>query len=234
MKFTYLLVDFFTILFPFLFSFHSKIEFYKTWRAFFPAVFLTGVLFIVWDSWFTAKGVWGFNEQYTIGTKIGNLPVEEVLFFFCIPYACVFTFYCINKFIRWRFTKSWEDGITASLIMISGITGIANYQKLYPTFTFISLAILLIMIRYLLQIKWLGKFYIVYTLLLFPFLLVNGILTGTGLENPVVWYNESEIIGIRIATIPVEDIFYGIELILMNLLIYHYLLERFVLQQTKE
>lgn len=220
MKFTYLLVDFFTILFPLLFSFHPKLQFYKTWKAFFPAVFLTGALFITWDSWFTHIGVWGFNEQYTTGLKIGNLPIEEILFFFCIPYACVFTFYCIDIFRLRPLSRHWEDGITSLLTMVLTITGIVNYSKLYTAFTFISLAILLILSRCFLRIKWLGRFYIVYALLLLPFLIVNGILTGTGLENPVVWYNETEITGIRIATIPVEDVFYGMELILINLLLY--------------
>ena len=35
MKFLYLLIDFFTIIIPFLFSFHPKIKFYKTWKQFF-------------------------------------------------------------------------------------------------------------------------------------------------------------------------------------------------------
>ena len=75
----------------------------------------------------------------------------------------------------------------------------------------------------LLKVQWLGKFYVVYTVLLLPFLIVNGILTGTGLESPVVWYNNTENLGIRLLTIPVEDIFYGKLLILMNLLIYQHL-----------
>ena len=60
----------------------------------------------------------------------------------------------------------------------------------------------------------------VYSVLLLPFFIVNGILTGTGLDSPVVWYNDNENLGLRVLTIPVEDIFYGMELIFLNLLIY--------------
>jgi hypothetical protein len=42
---------------------------------------------------------------------------------------------------------------------------------------------------------------------------VNGVLTGTGLEQAVVWYSEQEILGVRILTIPIEDVFYGMLMI---------------------
>jgi len=85
------------------------------------------------------------------------------------------------------------------------------------------LIILLAYARYYLNITWLSNFYMVYGILLIPFLIVNGILTGTGVNAPIVWYNHSQIIGIRILTIPVEDVFYGMDLVFMNLLIYRYL-----------
>jgi lycopene cyclase domain-containing protein len=77
-----------------------------------------------------------------------------------------------------------------------------------------------------LRINWFGRAVSVYLILLIPFLIVNGILTGTGLEEPVVRYNHSETLGIRLLTIPVEDIFYGFELLLLNLLIYLQLLRK--------
>ncbi len=102
---------------------------------------------------------------------------------------------------------------------------IYNFENAYTMFAFLTLSLLLLLAKYVLQVNWLLKFYLIYGILLFPFLIVNGILTGTGLENPIVWYNNNEIIGWRILTIPFEDIFYGMAMVLMNLLIYKRLLD---------
>ena len=65
------------------------------------------------------------------------------------------------------------------------------------------------------KVKWLKSFFRSYLIILIPFLLVNGLLTGSFLDNPIVWYSESEILGYRIFTIPVEDAFYGMEMMLI-------------------
>lgn len=67
---------------------------------------------------------------------------------------------------------------------------------------------------------WLGRAYFAYSILLFPFLLVNGLLTGSMLDEPVVWYNHARNLDVRIATIPVEDVFYGLLMFLVVLTVY--------------
>tara|TARA_B100000131_G_C17814041_1_gene490900 strand:- start:281 stop:481 length:201 start_codon:yes stop_codon:yes gene_type:complete len=53
-----------------------------------------------------------------------------------------------------------------------------------------------------------------------PFILVNGALTGLFFKQVVVWYEPSEILGVFLLTIPIEDIVYAYQLILTNLIIY--------------
>lgn len=228
MKYTYLLVDLFTIIVPFLFSFHPKLNFYKRWKAFFPAVLITGISFILWDMLFTNLGIWGFNPTYILGTKLGNLPIEELLFFLCIPYSCVFTYHCLDLLLKLQLAKRAENLVTLLLIASGVVVGLVYWGKLYTTSTAFLMVVLLLIAKYILKIDWLGKFYLVYLILLIPFCIVNGILTGTGLDAPVVWYNETHIIGLRLLTIPFEDVFYGMDLILVNLLIYKSILAKHI------
>jgi hypothetical protein len=51
-------------------------------------------------------------------------------------------------------------------------------------------------------------------------------LTGTGLDEAVVWYDDSENLGLRLLTIPIEDIFYGMLMVGLTVSIYEVMLQR--------
>ena len=89
-QYLYLFINVGCIIIPFIFSFLLKHKFYKQWRYFIPANIIIAILFIIWDHIFVEMGVWGFRSDYLTGLFITqNIPLEEGLFFICIPYACV-------------------------------------------------------------------------------------------------------------------------------------------------
>ena len=225
-KYAYLFLDLVSIIFPLVSSFNSKQNFSKKWKHLWPALFIPAMIFWIWDNWFTAIGVWGFNPRYLTGIYISHLPLEEVLFFICIPYACVFTYEAVNFYKK---TEPFDDnGRRITWVLIAGLLAVAvqNYDRWYTVVTCASTAVFLLFLILVIRPAYLGRFYFAYLFTLIPFFIINGILTGTGLPEPVVWYNNSENLGIRLLTIPIEDTFYGMLLILMNVSIFEYLQKR--------
>lgn len=223
--YTYLIINLGCILVPFLFSFIPKRAFYKEWKHFFPANLLVALIFIIWDALFTEMGIWGFNPDYLTGIYIANLPLEEVLFFICIPYACVFGYFAITYYVKKAPSVKLIKFGSLILAAILLAVGLANLDKWYTSLTFISLACYLFAS---LLLKKNQSFEIISYLAILPFFFAaNGILTGSFLEAPIVWYNDAENLGIRMVTIPVEDTFYGMLLILMNLNLYEWLKKKF-------
>lgn len=226
MKYTYLLTDAAALLVPLAASFHPRVNFYRHWKSFLPALAVTALLFIAWDAFFTARGYWGFNDRYITGIYLANLPLEELLFFLCIPYSCLFTYFCMLEFFAVK-AHPWRSSLAAWIfIFIALLLGLTHFSRPYTLASGGGLAILLIFAVWRNGPAWLGNCFRAQLFILPAFLLVDGLLTGCGLAQPVVWYNAQAICGYRIATIPVEDIPYGMELILLNIAFYHFFSRR--------
>jgi len=168
-------------------------------------------------------GIWGFNASYVTGFRIGSLPVEEILFFICIPYACVFTYFALKYFIQKDIAFPYQNSISFIVIILLFIVGIYYVEKFYTTVTFISLSFYLAYLTFKIRARFLGHFYLMFGLIMIPFLLTNGILTGSFIKDEVVWYNDSAHMGFRIGTIPIEDFFYAMLLLLSNISIFEWL-----------
>ena len=176
-------------------------------------------IFVPWDVWFTHQGVWWFNNDYTSGLRIFLLPIEEWLFFILIPFACFFIYEVLNYFIKKDVLNGFARPFLFHFSIVLIVASFFYSDKLYPFVTFLSTAIIGLITVYFKPI-WLGRFLLMYFVSLIPFLLVNGVLTGSFIENPVVNYNPEELIGLRILTIPIEDSVYNLMMLLIVMWVY--------------
>lgn len=220
MPYTYILINFFTIIICFVASFDRRIHFHKLFGKFLLSSTIVAIPFIAWDIWFTAKGVWWFDLKYTLGFKIAGLPIEEWLFFYCIPFACVFTYYCLEKFFALAWTTALNNLIVFTAFIVLGVVGLLYYERIYTLLTVIVTIITLFYLHFIAQKEWIGKASFVYLVLMPGFFAVNGILTGSLIPSPVVNYNPDDFLGLRMGTIPVEDAVYGYSQFLLNIYVF--------------
>lgn len=218
MKYTYLLINLLTILFPVALSFDNRVQFYKSWKFVFPAIVITGLLFLLWDVLFTIKGVWSFNSNYIIGYTFFHLPVEEILFFITVPFACMFIYACLNYYIKWNISIMFSKVISSLICIVTLFLLAFNFNKLYSLIAFSLVLSSILLFQYAFKVNWLGKFYRTYFISLIPFYIVNGILTSI----PIVLYNNKQDMGVYVGHIPVEDHFYLMALLLMNIGLFEY------------
>jgi len=215
----YLYLILFTLAFPLILSFDSRVKFFRKWKYFFPATIIPAFVFLAWDYLFTKEGVWGFNPEYLTGVYFFNLPIEEILFFFVVPFACIFIYECLNYYVQTDFLKPIANTISVALITILLTVAIANTEKLYTSVNFFATAVLLTIQVLLIKPNYIGRFYLAYFVSLIPFLFINGMLTYL----PVVWYDNAHNLGIRVGSIPIEDFIYTLFKLLFYTMIYEWI-----------
>ena len=217
----YFKVLLFSFIIPFIFSFHKKIKFFKFFKQIAASLLLTGVFFIIWDIYFTKIGVWGFDKKHHSSIMLSNLPLEEFLFFFVIPFVCVFTYFVLSekKVLNLNINTIFLKLICILLIVLA----VLFFKNAYTVSVLILTILILLYIIYY-RPDWIGYFFSMYLIIhVFPFLLVNGVLTGYITDLPPVWYDSNNIIGVRLGTIPVEDFLYSFILLFLNTSLFEYL-----------
>ena len=207
--YTYSLILFFTVIICFIASFDRRIKFNNHFGSFLKAAILVAIPFIAWDVWFTAHGVWWFDTNYTLGIPFFGLPLEEILFFICIPFSCIFTYYTIDKYYKWEVLSAFNNLLVFVSIIVLSVVGLLNFDKIYTVITAMVAILTLIYLHFIVKAEWITKASVIFTFLMLGFFPVNGILTGSFLESPIVNYNPKDFLGIRIFTIPIEDAVYG-------------------------
>lgn len=234
----YLLINAGCVAIPLALSFDRKVAFYKKWKAFWPANLITLAFFVVWDVIFTRNGVWGFNEAYLVGIDLLGLPIEEWLFFICIPYACVFLYETLRAYVAKSPFERLRMPIVLFLLVTCTMLMVFYRDRNYTFYTalFTLLATFWVFRR---GSPWLTWYVFAYVVAMVPFVVSNGLLTGVEfwnypLLNPqvdtitdhIVWYNNAHNLRYRIFSIPLDDFLYGFLLLGMNVGLYEAFLKR--------
>lgn len=215
----YLAVELCALAIPLAFSFDRKVAYFRMWPFLLPSILINAVIFVSLDIYFTSNGIWGFNPEYHSRLMIAGLPLEELLFFIIIPYCSLFVHYVFIAYLPGvTVNKSISGLLSALLILLLLVAAVLNLTRTYTSF-YSAMTAVIILIAWIANPAMLSRFYITFLIIMIPFLLVNSILTGSFIEGEVFWYDNNEISGVRLFSIPVEDVLFGFSLILLNLLV---------------
>ena len=213
----YLWIDLLTLLGPLALSFDRRVRFWRSWGALFPSILVAGGLHAVWDALVAARGDWGFNPAYVLPVRLFGLPLEELLFFVAVPYACVFVYEAGRVLLRER-SVAFPRFLSFAIAGVAAATAFVFRGQHYTFLVCLAFGGFFLLAGIaapgLLRTSsfWIGQL-----LGYLPFLVVNGILTAL----PVVTYDRGAIWGVRAYTIPLEDFLYSFTLVGLSILFYH-------------
>jgi lycopene cyclase domain-containing protein len=207
-------------------SFDRRVAFYRNYRYLFPAILCMMLVFVPWDMAFVAAKIWGFDARYVSGVAIGNLPIEEWLFFPVVSYACLFIYECLGYYVSRNPLERWHRPILVGIAILGLALALTHLPRLYTSLKVGTASVAILGVLYLLRPSYLARFLLTYLVSWVPFLLMNGILTGAFIDGQVVWYAPAHILGLRIGTIPVEDAYYNLMMLLTTTVVYEALKSR--------
>ena len=214
MKAEYLIFNLIIILGPVLaVLFYKKAKKLDLWPGL-KAIIIPALLFIIWDELVTGY-FWQFNDKYILGLKIFRLPIEEILFFFTVPWACLFLWVNLEQKLKSSVIKK----LSVFLMLICFLAGFFYLLAgLYYTGLVLAMFFLTIIADILFKTNLLAQTrFIAFLGLVIIFIgIFNGYLTA----RPVVLYAESLKTNFNIYTIPIEDFIYGLALIILVIIFY--------------
>ena len=208
------------------FSFDNRIRYAAKWKTVFRATLAPAVLYIGWDVWFTRLGVWQFDHAKTTGPYLGGLPAEEWIWFFAIPFACLFIYENLNYFHGRQVPKKFDRPISLMIGLGSLLTGILLYDQIYSFLAFTSAGLITLWDLLKFPDEDRTRYYLTWMWSLIPMFLFNGWLTGMLSSSPLVAYAPDSFSGIRLGTMPIEDIFFGYGYLFLIYRIYQQIVDK--------
>lgn len=81
----------------------------RRWRRLLGAMVIPMLVFVAWDAYAIAEGHWYFDPGKILGFEVvAGVPIDEVLFFVCIPLAAILTLEAVRS--EKASSPGWEIG----------------------------------------------------------------------------------------------------------------------------
>lgn len=217
MNYYYLLINLALLLLSFLLALDKKASPIRSWKPMIPAVLGSGLFFSVVALIFNQFKVSVFNNEYTAGFHILQLPIEEILFHFILAFAGLNIYVVLNAYFPKNNLEKFSLSLSNLLLGVLIAMLFFTHTKLYSVITFSVLFLSLFYVEYVNKLRFMYKFYRAYVVLLIPFCLLYLLIGGL----PILTYVFEETIKLKLGAIPFESFFY----LMSNLLLSIYLFE---------
>lgn len=180
---------------------------------------IVGLLLTLLMSFIVERGDIQFNNKFTTGLKLANLPIESITLLFAIGFASIALYELIS--VKFKEKKILLDNAFFYLFAFTYFAlsiVFSNYE--YTSTIFFLNGVLMIAVSYFRNNNvFLSKNFYVFSLIsVITFILVSAILTMTSMIN----YSTSSIAGFRIGSIPFEDFFFSFFILSSLLTVYYF------------
>jgi lycopene cyclase domain-containing protein len=206
----YLLFNIIVFTGPFFLSFDKKVHYYTKWKYLIAAAWLPILVFLIWDVLVSGRH-WWFNSEFAGEGRFFGLPIGEWLFFFTVPYSCLFSWEVMHAYFENKQVLTNFPSLLIAVVLFSASFALFLLGLEYTALSIAAMSVVFFTDHFYKTNLFTQKHTWIYIGLIGIFTLIfNGYLTA----RPVVLYDYSYQLNKLVFTIPTEDFIYGMALLL--------------------
>lgn len=167
------------------------------------------------------RGWWEYNPQYTLGVRFFGLPLEEIIFFFVVPFASAVVWHVLGRHIK-GWVRSKTAHVVLGTLLAVLIALLAFFVEEERTLVDAGVAILTVVALWDSSLPTMRQWWVWNVVVLGLLVVGNLALSST----QIVMYNPHLATGWQIGAMPLEDVIYNFSLLNLFLLAWQDLLHR--------
>ena len=212
-----------TVLLVVSFFLYLKSSPLSLWKATLPAVFGTGVIFMVLMLILKGKGVLTYDLQHFSGADNLGIPYEVILGAFVFPFVGISIYNFLNAKFPAQTYEKYSLAVSNILMGLCIAMIFFAYTKWYPDWTFGLMMLTLFVVEYKNKIRFMYRFYRTYLVVLVAYLAVVLQYHYKG----YIGFHEQHTIKFRLFYVPFESFFLLFSITLISILLFEVFKKRY-------